>query len=501
MRNMGLVLTMVAVCTVACGCKYNASGVPLNCGNGVVEEGEVCDGTNLAGQTCENVGDFTGGTLGCSADCRELVLDECQTPCGNAAIDEGETCDGTNFAGATCDAIEGYQGGTLACAEDCSELVITGCIPNDCGNTVIDMGETCDGENLASHTCVTAGFVGGFLVCDETCQLDTFGCNDIEGCGNGVIDNGEECDNSSTANPADDLLGSHTCETEGYTGGTLACASDCTLDVSSCTGLCGNGTQDAGEECDDGGNNSDTTPDACREDCTNPSCGDDVTDTGETCDDGNTAPNDGCSSTCQVESSCGDGTVDTGEECDTGNLDGENCTSLGFTNGGTLTCDGTCNFDTSGCHNLEDCGTVGDEDNDGFADGQDTDCWPIADSTANTFEHCMDGLDNNGDKMVDCADPHCVGSAVCGTVSPNCDWDCTDPACSGLPCDFGETVCVCLAADPEPYVVPCATEGVQCGPGQDHVTGCNWGSGGVCRFYQPFGEQLCTCLDPSPGLP
>jgi subtilisin family serine protease len=45
---------------------------------------------------------------------------------------------------------------------------------------------------------------------------------------------------------------------------------------------------------------------------------------------------------------CGDGIVDTGEACDGSDLDGESCTSLGYT-GGTLSCSGSCTFVTSGC--------------------------------------------------------------------------------------------------------------------------------------------------------
>ncbi|RMD83363.1 MAG: hypothetical protein D6815_06795, partial [Candidatus Dadabacteria bacterium] len=84
--------------------------------------------------------------------------------------------------------------------------------------------------------------------------------------------------------------------------------------------LCGNGRIDAGEECDDGPANSDTTPDACRTDCTLASCGDGVVDTGEACDDGpansDTTP-DACRTTCVVPY-CGDGVPDSGEECDNG---------------------------------------------------------------------------------------------------------------------------------------------------------------------------------------
>jgi len=50
--------------------------------------------------------------------------------------------------------------------------------------------------------------------------------------------------------------------------------------------VCGDNEIDtlAGEICDDGGSNSDITPDACRTYCHPAHCGDDVVDTGEVCD-------------------------------------------------------------------------------------------------------------------------------------------------------------------------------------------------------------------------
>ena len=39
------------------------------------------------------------------------------------------------------------------------------------------------------------------------------------------------------------------------------------------------------EQCDDGDENSDLDPDACRNNCRLPICGDSVEDTGEACDD------------------------------------------------------------------------------------------------------------------------------------------------------------------------------------------------------------------------
>ena len=56
------------------------------------------------------------------------------------------------------------------------------------------------------------------------------------------------------------------------------------------------------EECDDGVSNSDTTPNACRSDCTFPQCGDAIfDDLTEQCDDGNVWNQDGCSTSCQIE--------------------------------------------------------------------------------------------------------------------------------------------------------------------------------------------------------
>lgn len=84
--------------------------------------------------------------------------------------------------------------------------------------------------------------------------------------------------------------------------------------------FCGNGERDQEEECDDGDDNSDTEPNACRTTCAEAACGDGVRDDGEACDDGEdnsaTAPN-ACRTTCE-EPACGDGVHDDGEACDDG---------------------------------------------------------------------------------------------------------------------------------------------------------------------------------------
>lgn len=89
--------------------------------------------------------------------------------------------------------------------------------------------------------------------------------------------------------------------------------------------MCGNGTREGVEECDDG--NEENT-DGCTNACRNARCGDNIVRTGvEQCDDGNTTPGDGCNANCILEPPvCGNGRVEAGETCDDGNtVDGDGC--------------------------------------------------------------------------------------------------------------------------------------------------------------------------------
>jgi len=69
---------------------------------------------------------------------------------------------------------------------------------------------------------------------------------------------------------------------------------------------------------------------------------------------------------------CGDGVVNVaGEQCDGVDLDGYSCSSLGHLSAGTLGCDGSCNFDVSGC---ADCVSLGGADVGGS-------CWFLGTAT------------------------------------------------------------------------------------------------------------------------
>jgi MYXO-CTERM domain-containing protein len=127
-------------------------------------------------------------------------------------------------------------------------------------------------------------------------------------CGNGRLDPEEACDNGK--NNSDTTPG--------------ACRTTCV------SARCGDAVADPGEACDNGASNSDTTPGACRSTCVAAACGDMVMDPGETCDDGtsnsDTTPG-ACRALC-LKAACGDGVVDPDEECDDGtkNAAGAACT-------------------------------------------------------------------------------------------------------------------------------------------------------------------------------
>jgi hypothetical protein len=131
---------------------------------------------------------------------------------------------------------------------------------------------------------------------------------------------------------------------------------------------------------------------------------------------------------------CGNGLDDDGDgaaDCDDSDCDGscrENCTDMRDNDGdGKIDCiDEDCNVPEC----PEDCGDGRDNDGDGSADCSDADC---VDPTCD--ELCTDGRDNDGDGAVDCDDSDCDGSCPedCADGRDNDGdglVDCDDPACS-----------------------------------------------------------------------
>ncbi len=235
-----LVLVFVgAYALVAVGCGDSYSTGP-RCGNGEREEGEECDGEDLAGQGCGSLG-LEDGTLGCSESCTYDVS-QCtgSAECGNGAAEYPEQCDATDLAGTTCEDL-GFDAGSLACAADCT-FETAGCVQiAECGDGVAEGAEECDEADLDGADCESLGLEGGSLTCAADCTYDVSGCTGTAECGNDAREHPEQCDGAD--------LGGATCEDQGFDGGTLACAGDCTFDTSGCE-QCGDGVVQAGEACD-----------------------------------------------------------------------------------------------------------------------------------------------------------------------------------------------------------------------------------------------------------
>jgi hypothetical protein len=95
------------------------------CGDFAVQVGEECDGWNTNFETCLSLG-FVEGQLGCNDDCTFDVSGCVEMGCGNGVIDNDEMCDGSPYP---CWAL-GYAGSTDAngmtpCEGDCTPSELT----------------------------------------------------------------------------------------------------------------------------------------------------------------------------------------------------------------------------------------------------------------------------------------------------------------------------------------------------------------------------------------
>ncbi|MBN2723213.1 MAG: CAP domain-containing protein [Deltaproteobacteria bacterium] len=216
------------------------------CGDNILQSGEQCDGTAEIEETCESLG-FYGGTISCSSRCNlDTALCETAGYCGDNILQtEHEDCEMNIFADVSCSEL-GLGDGQLGCNTNCTFNTDNCSIQPECGNSEIEGTEDCDMNELNNKTCELLGFEGGVLSCKSNCEFDTSNCTGTLMCGDGIASEGEECD-------LDDLR-DNSCELSEYYGGILSCDSSCNLDFSDCisNGRCGDGViQDTwGEECD-----------------------------------------------------------------------------------------------------------------------------------------------------------------------------------------------------------------------------------------------------------
>lgn len=340
--------------------------------------------------------------------------------CGNGVIDAGEECDGTEFGDATCldftdDSGEPFTGGRLSCSYMTCEIVTTACTNFRCGDGMVQMGEECDGpiDSVFDRDCFFSGLGDGEITCSDECTFDTSGC--IQ-CGDGQVGGGEECDGG---------IGSATCESQGFDYGTLTCGSGCNFDTSGCAmNTCGDGVRLGDEVCDCGPGATDCTPEQVGgETCE--SAG------GGTLNYGAPRCNGSCDalelSNC---TQCGNGVREGSEPCDGGDVGGSTCEDAGFLPGvtGSVTCNSDCSFNTANCVGTR-CDAANPAPSDGGgscgADWMDTGAGCQRDCTTDS---CMSPVVCPVDRSCDvnCTDSSsCDGRTITCAPDNSCDLSCT----------------------------------------------------------------------------
>lgn len=154
--------------------------------------------------------------------------------CGDGAVNGAfEFCDGSDHQGQSCESL-GFGPGILACTSSCTFNTNACTAAPFCGDGVRNTaGEFCDGSDLGGVSCASLGFSGGTLACGSDCTFNASACSGTAAfCGDGAINQtAEQCDRSDFAGQS--------CSSLGLGAGTLRCSTGCGLDTSGCSGAAG----------------------------------------------------------------------------------------------------------------------------------------------------------------------------------------------------------------------------------------------------------------------
>lgn len=247
-----------------------------DCGNDMIEEGEECDGAELAGKTCSDLDPaYTGGTLACGATCT-FDASGCMVAPDQALVRLNEVTSQSVMSGPAAgapDAIELFNAGgkaadlsgwmlsddptfmaaktyvfpdgtTLApgafkvlVSQD--PMTMAGDYPFGVSKNTAETITLADAQGGMIDSVLIDGYKARVSYCrlpDGTGAWDqceqTFGAANMlaaTACGNGKLEAPEECDGAA--------LGGKDCKGLGlgYSGGTLACNPKCNFDTAGCT--------------------------------------------------------------------------------------------------------------------------------------------------------------------------------------------------------------------------------------------------------------------------
>jgi cysteine-rich repeat protein len=419
------------------------------CGNAIAEMGEACDDGNTAasdGCSPECQLEYVCGDGICENDVGESCVTcagDCCPNCGDGIVNEFEECDGSVPPGFPTCQDQCYPGGSPSCTSCLVDYATCqGDLP-ECGNGVIECGEECDGETPDGLTCDELGYAGGSIGCTASCEVDVADCGELlyyhqedfdEGCPAGwtiafpwqcgVPTGGPGAAYSGTNVVSTGLAGNYTPNASPYTahvtsppinlsqavnpavsfkmwndfgsgdgvavlastdgtnftavtqvtpaysggtywGGTSTGWTDYSASLAAYAGESDVwvriGLQSDGSTSGDAGAFVDDVLVA-------ETCGNGVLDAGELCDgeamSASAVCPDGtcgiptCAADCQsfdvdacITPDCGNGVKECEEACDGNDVDGASCDSLGY-DGGTLDCSASCQLDVDDCGEL-----------------------------------------------------------------------------------------------------------------------------------------------------
>jgi formylglycine-generating enzyme required for sulfatase activity len=155
----------MTTCALALGLKGDCGKGTVSCDNGMWS---ACSVSPQASDTC---------APGDDANCDGIPNEGCPY-CGDGIKNNGEACDGTDLGGATCASATGdaNASGSLSCTPGC-KFDLSSCLY--CGNGVKEGTEQCDGMAFGGATCATLDSTSssGALACTTTCTIDTSLCS------------------------------------------------------------------------------------------------------------------------------------------------------------------------------------------------------------------------------------------------------------------------------------------------------------------------------------
>ncbi len=176
---------------LSCSCQMLTTitacqNTPATCGNHTVDSDEVCDGSDVpeSARVCpDGYSVIDNPVWECADGCLRIDhFKACEPACGNGTLDDGEVCDGTLFADDTQVCPKDYvpiADPKWSCNATCSEVITEAACELACGNGKLDNAEICDGSQFdyeADKAKCGGTYDQSRASCLNSCKPDTAAC-------------------------------------------------------------------------------------------------------------------------------------------------------------------------------------------------------------------------------------------------------------------------------------------------------------------------------------